>query len=100
MRMMLKCTLPVERGNAAIRDGSLRETIRGMMDSLKPEAAYFFSSEQGERACMMVFDMADTTQMARIAEPLFHKFGAAVHLVPVMNADDLRTGLAEVPEAG
>lgn len=99
MRMMLRCTFPVERGNAAIRDGSLRETIRGLMDSLKPEAAYFYS-EQGERACMMVFDMTDATQIPRIAEPLFHKFGAAVHLVPVMNADDLRAGLAEVPEAG
>ena len=41
MRMMLKFTLPVERGNAAIGDGMIAKTVESIMTKLKPEAAYF-----------------------------------------------------------
>ncbi len=37
MRMMLKFSLPVEKGNQAFNDGSL-----GNMNKLKPEAANFW----------------------------------------------------------
>ena len=60
MRMMLRWTVPVERGNATIKDGSLAQTIQSLLTDLKPEAAYFWP-ENGERAGMMVFDMADPT---------------------------------------
>ena len=95
MRMMLRWTVPVERGNEAIRDGVLAATIESLIDELEPEAAYFWP-EAGERAGMMVFDMADTTQIPQIAEPLFMTADAAVEFVPVMNADDLRTALEQV----
>jgi hypothetical protein len=41
MRMMLKFTLPVEKSNAAINDGSLANTMESILSKLKPEAAYF-----------------------------------------------------------
>ncbi len=99
MRMMLRWTVPVERGNETIRDGSLADTLQSMLAELEPEAAYFWP-ENGERAGMMVFDMADTTQIPQIAEPLFLNLDAAVEFVPVMNADDLRTALAKVAAKG
>ena len=34
------------------------------------------------------------SQIAEAAEPFFLSYGAEVELVPVMNADDLRKGLA------
>jgi hypothetical protein len=40
MRMMLRFTLPVERGNAAISDGMIAKTVETIMSQLKPEAAY------------------------------------------------------------
>lgn len=95
MRMMLRWTVPVERGNETIKDGSLAQTIETLMEELKPEAAYFWP-ENGERAGMMVFDMADPTQIPQIAEPLFMTFDAAVEFVPVMNADDLKKALEKV----
>ena len=49
---------------------------------------------------MMVFDMADPTQIPQIAEPLFLNLDAAVEFVPVMNADDLRTALEKVASKG
>ncbi len=99
MRMMLRWTVPVERGNEAIKDGTLSQTIESLIDELKPEAAYFWP-ENGERGGMMVFDMADPTQIPQIAEPLFLKLDAAVDFAPVMNADDLKKALEIVAAKG
>jgi Domain of unknown function (DUF3303) len=99
MRMMLRWTVPVERGNETIKDGSLTRTIEALLARLKPEAAYFWP-EIGERAGMMVFDMADTTEIPEIAEPLFLNCDAAVEFVPVMNADDLKTALGKLDSKG
>jgi hypothetical protein len=97
--MMLRWTVPVERGNEAIKDGSLSQTIESLIDELKPEAAYFWP-ENGERGGMMVFDMADPTQIPQIAEPLFMNVDAAVDFAPVMNADDLKKALEIVAAKG
>ncbi len=89
MRMMLRWTIPVEKGNARIKDGALTRTIQTLVEELAPEATYFWI-ENGERAGMLVFDRADTTQIHQIAEPLFMNVDAAVELIPVMNANDLK----------
>jgi hypothetical protein len=95
MRTMLRWTVPVERGNEAIKDGTLEKAIQTLMEQLKPEAAYFMP-EDGERAGMMVFDMTDPAQIPQIAEPLFLGLDAAVEFIPVMNADDLKRALSQV----
>jgi hypothetical protein len=95
MRMMLRFTLPVEKSNAAINDGSLARTMESILSSLKPEAAYFTPLD-GKRAGMIFFDMVDPSQIIETVEPLFLNLNATTELVPVMNADDLRKGLAKV----
>jgi hypothetical protein len=92
MRMMLRWTVPVERGNAAIKDGSLAQTLKALMEQVKPEAAYFWP-DGGERAGMIVFDMAETSDIPKIAEQLFQNIDAAVEFTPVMNMDELQKGL-------
>ena len=99
MRMMLRWTVPVEKGNETIRDGSLATTLQTLLEELEPEAAYFWP-ENGERAGMIVFDMADTTQIPQIAEPLFMNLDAAVEFLPVMNAGDLKEALEKVAAKG
>jgi hypothetical protein len=94
MRMMLKFTLPVEKGNQAFKDGSLGKTLESLTKKLKPEAAYFGPSN-GKRSGMMFFDLAEPSQIVKIAEPLFSNLNAEVEIVPVMNGDDLRKGLAK-----
>jgi hypothetical protein len=94
MRIMLKFTLPVEKGNQAFKDGSLGKTLELIMNKLKPEAAYFGPSD-GKRSGMLFFDLAEPSQMVEIVEPLFSSLNAAVELVPVMNGDDLRKGIAK-----
>ena len=95
MRMMLKFTFPVDKGNAAIKDGSLGRTMELIMSSLKPEAAYF-SPLDGQRGGMIFFDLAEPSQIVEAVEPLFLNLNASTELVPVMNGDDLRKGLAKV----
>ena len=94
MRMMLRFTLPVEKGNAALSDGSLGRTMETIMSKLKPEAAYFTPLD-GKRGGMIFFDVAEPSQIVEAVEPLFLNLNAATELVPVMNADDLRKGLAK-----
>ena len=38
--MMLRFSVPVEKGNAALKDGSLGKAMESIMGQLKPEAAY------------------------------------------------------------
>ena len=47
MRMMLRFTLPVEKGNQAFDAGVIGETMESLMGKLKPEAAYFGPSQSG-----------------------------------------------------
>jgi hypothetical protein len=95
MRMMLRWTVPVERGNEAIKDGSLQQTFAALAQQLNPEAAYFWP-EDGERAGLMVFEMADSSEIPQIAEQLFMNLDAAVAFTPVMNAADLQSALAKI----
>ena len=97
MRMMLRFTLPVEKGNQAFNDGSLGRTMESIMSKLKPEAAYFAPLD-GKRSGMIFFDVADPSQIVEAVEPFFLNLNAAVELVPVMNGDDLRKGLAKASQ--
>lgn len=92
--MLLKVSVPVEKGNEAAASGTLPRTIQSLMETLQPEAAYFYP-EGGARTALLVFDMASSAQLPPTLEPLFQNLNAAVQVTPVMNADDLQRGLAE-----
>jgi hypothetical protein len=87
--MLLRVAIPVESGNAAIKAGTLGSTIERILADLKPEAAFFFADDQGQRTGSIVFDMKDALQIPGIAEPWFLAFNAQVTFRPVMNPQDL-----------
>ncbi len=92
MRTMLKVSLEVEAGNEAIQSGRLGEIIGMVSERIKPEASYFFT-EQGQRTALFVFDMKDQSQIPPIAEIFFTELKAEVQFTPVMNKEDLQSGL-------
>src|SRR6202142_1627747 len=89
MRMLLRVSIPVEAGNAAAKDGTMGSTIERILADLKPEAAYFFADDSGQRSGSIVFDLQDTSQIPAVAEPWFLAFNAQVSLRPIMNPKDL-----------
>src|SRR5262245_23451662 len=98
MRTLLKVSIPVEKGNSTILDGSLQKITFQALDRLKPEAAYFHT-ENGRRTMLLVIDLADTSDIPSIAEVFFMGFNADVTFSPVMNADDLKKALAKVAQS-
>ena len=99
MRMLLRVSIPVETGNAAATDGTLGPTIERILAGLKPEAAYFYADDNGQRAGSIVFDMKDTSQIPAIAEPWFLAFNAKISLRPIMNPQDLATAGPSIAKA-
>ena len=95
MRTMLRWTMPVEKGNAMIADGSMGTVIEAVMARTKPEAAYFFA-EDGKRSGLLFFDLKESSDLPRIAEILFRGANAAVEFIPVMNSDELKKGLGSL----
>jgi hypothetical protein len=100
MRMLLRVSIPVEAGNAAAKDGTLGSTIEGILADLKPEAAYFFADDSGQRSGSIVFDMKDASQIPSVAEPWFLAFNAKVSFRPVMNPQDLAKAGPSISKAG
>lgn len=98
MRCLLKVSIPVEAGNAAIRDGTLPKTMESIINELKPEAAYF-AEDNGKRTGFIFFDLKDTSQIPGVAEPWFLAFNAQVEFHPAMNLEDLKKATPGIEKA-
>lgn len=99
MRMLMKVSFPVEAGNAAARSGTLGTTVKGILDDLKPEAAYFIANEFGERSGYIVFDLKEISQIPAIAEPWFLAFNARLTITPAMTPQDLANAGSGIEQA-
>jgi hypothetical protein len=101
MRMMMRVSLPVETANTAARKGELGKTIQGILEIMKPEAAYF-ADDDGKRTGFIFFDMKDSSELPAVAEPWFLAFNASLTVRPAMNLQDLanaRPGIERAVEA-
>jgi hypothetical protein len=92
MRTLLRVSIPLQAGNAAILDGRLMRELQSLIEQIEPESAYFVT-ECGVRTALIVFDLKEPSQIVEIAEPLFIRLNAAVEFVPAMTTDDLLVGL-------
>jgi len=99
MRMLMRVSIPVEAGNAAAKAGTLGSTVEQILADLKPEAAYFFADDNGQRSGSIVFDMKDSSEIPAVAEPWFLAFNAKVSFRPVMNPQDLAKAGPSIGEA-
>ncbi|MDP5215901.1 hypothetical protein Q5Y75_01590 [Ruegeria sp. 2205SS24-7] len=92
MRLMLKFTIPVEKGNEAERNGSLGKAIAALVQEVQAEASYF-ALEDGKRMGIVIFEETDQARMPVINEPLFAALDAAIEIQPVLTAEDLQRAI-------
>lgn len=92
MRLMLRFSILVKKGNKAAADGSMSAAIKALLKQVKPEAA-FFHLDDGRRAGTIIFEETDQTKMTAINEPLFAKLNATIDIQPVVNLDELMSSI-------
>lgn len=95
---MITVRIPVEKGNAMARDGTLGSTIQSILEELQPEAAYF-SDIEGARGGYIVVNMDDASRIPAMAEPLFLGLGATIQIHPVMTPEDLGKATPAIEQA-
>ena len=96
MRFVMHISLPVERFNQAMRDGTAGQRLGRILEETKPEAAYFCAKD-GKRGGFLIVNMSDTSEIPLFAEPLFLHFDATVEFLPTMTPQDLqRAGLDQL----
>jgi len=96
MRMLVKVSIPHDTFNAAVREGTVGQTMQRILEETKPEAVYF-TEFGGRRGALMIVDVADPSKVPSIAEPWFLQFNADVEFHVVMSQEELgRAGLGEL----
>ncbi len=94
--MLMEVEFPNEPFNSLVRQGTAGETIQGVLDEIKPSAAYF-SEQDGHRGAFLLVDVPDAARIPRLAEPFFVRFDADVKFRICMSPEDLaRSGLDEI----
>lgn len=88
MRFVLHVSLPAEKFNQAVRDGTAGKKIAQILDDLKPEAAYFCAKD-GKRGGFLIVNLSSASEIPRFAEPWFLSFDATVEFLPTMTPADL-----------
>jgi hypothetical protein len=93
MRMIMQVRIPHKEFNAAVKDGSVGEKMKRILEETKPESVYF-TEYNGQRGAIMIVDLADPSKVPGLAEPWFLSFNADVEFHIVMTPDELgRAGL-------
>ncbi|ROM94570.1 panthothenate synthetase [Pseudomonas brassicacearum] len=89
MKMLMMVECPNEPFNALVRAGKVGEVIGRILESIKPEAAYF-TEQDGLRGGIFLIDVQDSTQIPSFAEPFFLNFNATCKFRLVMSPQDLQ----------
>ena len=94
MRMLMHIHFPLEPFNTAVRDGSVGDKMKRILESNKPEAVYF-CEHNGQRGGTLVVNLDDPSGIPALAEPRFLTFHArTVEFRVAMTPEDLgRAGL-------
>ncbi|MBK5418114.1 panthothenate synthetase [Pseudomonas sp. TH31] len=96
MKMLLTVEFPHEPFNTLVRAGKVGEIMERVLESIKPETAYF-TEQDGRRGGIFLIDMQDASDIPRFAEPFFLNFQANCKFRIAMSPQDLqKSGLDEL----
>jgi hypothetical protein len=89
MKMLLMVECPNEPFNSLVRAGKVGEIIERILESIKPEAAYF-TEQDGKRGAVLLVDVQEPSDVPAFAEPFFLSFNATCKFRIVMSPQDLK----------
>ena len=96
MRMLMNVKFPHEPFNTLVKEGTIGEIIRRILDDLKPESIYF-TERGGNRGAVAVIDVDDPSRIPFFAEPFFINFNADCEFRVAISPEDLgKAGLEEL----
>lgn len=89
MKMLLTAEFPHEPFNTLVRTGKAGEVIARILETIKPETAYF-TEQDGKRGGIFVIDVQEPSDVPAFAEPFFLNFQADCKFRIAMSPDDLQ----------
>ena len=96
MKMLLKVVMPHEPFNTLTKQGTVGKTLTKIMETLKPEAAYF-TLDKGHRSAIIVININDPRDYVKYAEPFFLQFNAEINYEILISPEELwSAGLEEI----
>jgi hypothetical protein len=90
MKFIVEASFPLEPFNSYVRTGVAGQKIGQVLDSIKPEAAYFTDNGVG-RGALLIVDLPDMSHVPHVTEPLMLTFDAAVHYRIAISPADLQS---------
>ena len=89
--------MPVEAGDALVKDPSMHDKMETVMGDIKPEAVYF-TLDKGQRTIYFVITVDDSSLLPSIVEPLWHTFKADIEMIPAMNQEEFGKAMETLPQ--
>jgi len=89
MKMLLTVEFPLEPFNSLVRSGKVGEILGRILETIKPETAYF-TEQDGKRGGMFVVNVQNPSDVAIFAEPFFLKLNASCRFRILMSPEDLQ----------
>lgn len=91
MKMLLTVEFPPEPFNSLVGSGKVGEIIGRILDTIKPETAYF-TEQEGKRGGIFVVNVQDPSDVPFFAEPFFLNFQASCKFRILMSPEELKRG--------
>jgi hypothetical protein len=88
MRMLVHVEFPLEPFNTMVRNGTAGQRIQKILETIKPEAAYFTEFD-GKRGGTLVVNVNNASDVPAVAEPFFLTFNAEIRVRIAMTPEDL-----------
>jgi len=96
MKMLLTVEFPLEPFNTLVRSGKVGEIIGHILETIKPETAYF-TEQDGKRGGIFVINVQSPSDVPAFAEPFFLRFQANCKFRILMSPEDLqKAGLEDL----
>jgi hypothetical protein len=90
MKMLLTVEFPPEPFNSLVRSGTVGGIIRNILETIKPETAYF-TEQDGKRGGFFIVDLKNPSDVPFFAEPFFLKSQATCKFRILMSPADLQS---------